>query len=307
MNQHKVSIIIPAYNAEATLNRCIDSVLSQNYLNIEIIIVDDGSTDNTFDIAKNYSSNVSFYSQSNKGACAARNLGVMKCTGYYVKFLDSDDFLSPESISKQVLFASTLKENYISYGYRNVLLEGFESEYKERIPLKNQVKELINSNITITLPLHKKEALVSIGLFDEELDFRQEWDLHLRLASKGYIFVYNEVCVFTQVMFDSSTRISSRALDVNKEVENLNHVRSKFDAYNDQEHKIAWSHKYWTLGRQFLKSNRRKEAKRIFSIAKKISPEKHLALQPRSYKLAVFVFGPIISERLISLHRLLSK
>jgi len=103
-----VSIIIPVYNAEKYLAETIASALEQIWTNKELIIIDDGSTDNSLMIAKKYEGdNVKIFSQQNKGASAARNLGLQHAKGKYIQFLDADDLLSPDKISKQV----TLLEN----------------------------------------------------------------------------------------------------------------------------------------------------------------------------------------------------
>ncbi len=297
--QPLVSIIIPCYNSEKYIGKCIESIISQSYKYIEIVVVDDGSTDNSIEIIKKYN-NVKVYSQVNSGACVARNYGLKRCGGYYVKFLDSDDYLNPDSIRLQVEFAQSLQEMQIAYGYKSVLFNNKISIKKEVLNSTNQFTQLINKNIVTTLPLHKKKALVEIGAFDEQLDFRQEWDLHLKLAKNGYEFIYHDVSIYTQVMHDNPNRISARKLNIDKEINNLDYIRSKYN--NSEESNIAWSHKYWTLGRQFLKIKQKKDADRIFSIARNISPYGYLSMHPKFYRLAVRYTGPLLSEKLIKLY-----
>ncbi len=99
-----VSIIIPFYNAEKNLKASIESALSQTYKEKEIILIDDGSTDSSKSIALNYSNtSVITYSQKNKGASSARNLGLSKAKGDFIQFLDADDLLSPQKIELQVM------------------------------------------------------------------------------------------------------------------------------------------------------------------------------------------------------------
>jgi len=98
-----VSIIIPAFNAEKTIIETVQSCLGQTWRNIEVIIIDDGSTDNTILLIRNlHDTRIKLYQQNNKGACAARNLGISYATGTYIQFLDSDDLLSPDKIKNQV-------------------------------------------------------------------------------------------------------------------------------------------------------------------------------------------------------------
>lgn len=105
MNEPKVSIIIPVYNVEKYLQRCIDSLLAQTYTNTEMIFVDDGSTDSSYQIlqqAEKTDSRIRVFSQENAGPSAARNLGMDHCTGEYIMFCDSDDTVEPTWTEKMV-------------------------------------------------------------------------------------------------------------------------------------------------------------------------------------------------------------
>ena len=101
----RLSIIIPMYNASQHIERCINSIYHQglNVNEFEVIVINDGSTDNSLEIVKDYFTsykNIRFFSQKNSGQGAARNLGIKHATGEYILFLDSDDFLLPQSINK---------------------------------------------------------------------------------------------------------------------------------------------------------------------------------------------------------------
>lgn len=99
----KVSVIIPAYNAADYIKETMDSVLNQSWKNLEVFIIDDGSSDNTLEIAQKYKSeNVKIISQANSGACVARNKGLALSSGDYIQYLDADDVLSLDKIEKQM-------------------------------------------------------------------------------------------------------------------------------------------------------------------------------------------------------------
>ena len=103
MSEPLVSIIIPLYNAENYIAQCIDSVLAQTWPNIEVIIVDDGSTDNSLQIANQYKNDqILILDQKNQGASAARNNGLKFAKGDYIQFLDADDILSGNKIASQM-------------------------------------------------------------------------------------------------------------------------------------------------------------------------------------------------------------
>lgn len=98
-----VSIIIPVFNVEKYIEKCIESVLVQDYIKLEIVIVDDGSTDNSIEVIKKYSdSRIKVFSKTNGGLSSARNYGIRNSNGEYIFFLDSDDWIEPNTISSLV-------------------------------------------------------------------------------------------------------------------------------------------------------------------------------------------------------------
>ena len=107
----KLSVIIPVYNVENYLDRCLKSVEEQTYRDAEIIIVNDGSTDNSYEIVEKYAArndNFIAYTTENNGLGGARNYGLSKSSGEYVVFLDSDDYVSPDCLEK---FVSAAEKN----------------------------------------------------------------------------------------------------------------------------------------------------------------------------------------------------
>ena len=115
----RVSIIVPNYNGGNTIEECINSVLNQTYQNFEIIVVDDGSTDNSIEILRKYTNeNIKIIYQPNKGASSARNHGIKYATGDYIQFLDADDTLSPNKIESQIQIFKKLNydENIVVFG-----------------------------------------------------------------------------------------------------------------------------------------------------------------------------------------------
>ena len=114
--QPKVSVIIPIYNVEKYLAECIDSVINQTLNEIEIICINDGSTDNSLKIIKEYAkkdNRIKYFTQKNKGAGAARNLGLKHATGEYLGFIDGDDFANPDYLEKLYNKASTTNSDIV--------------------------------------------------------------------------------------------------------------------------------------------------------------------------------------------------
>lgn len=122
----KISVIIPTYNCAKTILKSIDSVYSQTYRNYEIIIVDDGSTDNTLEIIRkrNYDDRLKIIVQKNTGVSSARNNGLKNCAGKYVMFLDSDDYMKPEMMQIMLEELSIKKVDLVISGFTYVREEG---------------------------------------------------------------------------------------------------------------------------------------------------------------------------------------
>jgi glycosyltransferase involved in cell wall biosynthesis len=118
MSDHKISVIIPVYNVEKYLNRCVDSVLGQTYRNLEIILVNDGSSDGSANIceeyAKNYGARVKYITQKNGGVAVARNTGLAVATGDYIAFVDSDDYLEPNIYDELLKVSVSHDADYVS-------------------------------------------------------------------------------------------------------------------------------------------------------------------------------------------------
>lgn len=130
MSEALVSIIVPIYNAEKYISACIESALNQTYENIELVLINDGSPDNSLSIAQKYekeNKNVIVRSTDNKGVCAARNLGLSLANGEYVMFLDSDDVLTKNAV--EVLY-NDLKENNADIAVGAVASSFFETNPK---------------------------------------------------------------------------------------------------------------------------------------------------------------------------------
>lgn len=124
MEECKVSIILPIYNSELYLEECIDSILAQTYSNFELIIVNDGSTDNSVEICNQYikkDSRIILITQKNKGVSSARNLGIKIAKGEYVVFVDSDDFLMPMALSTIVKNFKSI--DLVCFGFKSLYLD----------------------------------------------------------------------------------------------------------------------------------------------------------------------------------------
>ena len=137
----KVSIVIPVYNVEQYLRRCIDSILSQSYADYEMILVDDGSTDTSGQICDEYSgdSRIHVIHKANEGAGAARNTGIEIATGDYITFIDSDDYIAGCYLERMVQTAEQTGSDIVQCGY----LYGDEAAYSFRKESEQVIKPVI--------------------------------------------------------------------------------------------------------------------------------------------------------------------
>jgi glycosyltransferase involved in cell wall biosynthesis len=192
----KVSVVIPTYNRAHLIPRAIQSVLDQIYQDFEIIIVDDGSKDNTEEIVRNYKEERIKYIRHtrNKGASAARNTGIKASRGKYIAFQDSDDEWFPDKLRQQIkVFDDSSPEVGVVYSgfYR---IEGNKKVYlpEERFTQKdgNIHHELLKGNFVGTpAVLIRKECFEKIKYFDENLLALEDWELWIEI-SKHYNFKY---------------------------------------------------------------------------------------------------------------------
>jgi glycosyltransferase involved in cell wall biosynthesis len=196
----KVSIIIPTYNRSNLLRLTIESVLAQTYPNIEIIVVDDDSTDDTAAVIEQYAGRVIYIKQANQGASVARNTGFQAASGEYINFLDDDDLLMPTKIERQVQVLDSHPEiGLVHCGYYHIDADGKPLDKVCMLPAGEVLKELVQyCFLLIHTPLIRHQCLDQVGLFDDELDCHEDWDLWLRIAQAGYQFacVQEPLCAY---------------------------------------------------------------------------------------------------------------
>ena len=131
MNKKDISIIVPIYNAEKYLNKCIDSIINQTKKELEIILINDGSTDNSETIIKKYDDKrIKYFKNKNQGIGKTRNFGIDKATGKYIMFLDSDDFLELNACEKMYEKAEKEKLDIVVCDYYRYFDNGTKEEVK---------------------------------------------------------------------------------------------------------------------------------------------------------------------------------
>jgi glycosyltransferase involved in cell wall biosynthesis len=227
-----VSVILPTYNRAHLISRAIKSVLDQTYQNLELIVVDDGSTDDTKYVVKSVDDERIKYvkHEQNKGANAARNTGIRTAKNDYIAFQDSDDQWFPEKLEKQMKIFDRLspKVGVVYTGYWRI-----RNNTKEYSPFSvaqkdgNLSRVLLGKNcVPTSTSVVRKACFEKIGVFDEQLPRLQEWELWIRI-SKHYDFkCVDEPLVNAYECADSLTKnekahILARELILRKHFEDI--------------------------------------------------------------------------------------
>lgn len=195
MSSPAISVITATYNCGRYLAEAVDSALEQTYAPYEVIVVDDGSTDDTSRLMERYSglSGVHYYRRPHAGHAKAKNFGLGVARGEWVAFLDADDVWMPEKLAAQVECAAASRVPPAVVYTRRVAVnaDGHPLDVPELPPARGQVLEalLLENFVCFSSTLVRREVLAEVGLFDEGLDFPIDYELWLRIALQ-YPFDY---------------------------------------------------------------------------------------------------------------------
>ena len=198
-----VSVILPIHNRAASLSRAMESVLNQGYTDLELIIVDDGSTDDCRSVvARNDDPRIRLLRhESNRGAAAARNTGIRAAKGDWIAFQDSDDVWAADKLEKQLQLALSDKQSaHVIYCGMQRAGQGADG-YVPRRTLEQRegdvLRTLLAGNFVGTPSLLvRRDTLERVGLFDERLPRFQDWELAIRLAQVAEFRLADEPLVF---------------------------------------------------------------------------------------------------------------
>jgi glycosyltransferase involved in cell wall biosynthesis len=249
-----VSVVIPAYNREKTIKRCLDSVVNQTYTNLEIIVVDDCSDDSTAEIVSSYNdSRIKLITlEKNSGAQAARNRGIKEAAAGWITFLDSDDEWILTKTETQIKILEEYQwEPFIVVHSDAIILNEKTGEKKllgiHKINGENAFASLLRApGPLFQAMITSKKALESIGCLDENAPSYQEWDTAIRLAEKcRYVFMENPVFIYH---VGSEEQISKNFM---RDIEGYDYIINKFE----KQIKIHCGENMWYihLGWQYLR------------------------------------------------------
>ena len=284
-NQKLISVIIPTFNRAKLIKDAINSVIGQTYQNFELLIIDDGSTDNTSEVVNSIGdTRIKYIYQENTGVSRARNNGIENASGEYIAFLDSDDLWHPEKLEKQALVLDQNPDVDIvtnSSQYQTFLNDIIGIKYnraknqKEVISLMLLYQDMVYTGTPVLCV--RKSIFEKSGMFDEEMRFCEDWDLFFRMALVGKVYNIPEILTYVRSHTDNVTKTSpvnnfkdGKLLFLNKAFSNEllppEMLQLKKRAYSNS----WWSFAYWGL---YL-SNDCKIARECFWKSLKYNPRK---------------------------------
>jgi glycosyltransferase involved in cell wall biosynthesis len=194
----RVSVVIPTYNCARFLRQALKSVLSQTYTSYEIIVVDDGSTDDTRDVVAEFGDRLRYLYQPNGGLSSARNLALMNARGEFIAYLDADDAWYPEKLDRQVSFLDAHKECGLVHSdvtivddSGSVIYERFNEETRRRVPEGYCTVDLLQRcHIFVPTVLERRCYIEQVGYFDTRLKTVQDHLRWIMLSSSGSAIGY---------------------------------------------------------------------------------------------------------------------
>jgi glycosyltransferase involved in cell wall biosynthesis len=199
----EVSVVIPSYNSARYLPQAIDSVLAQSFRDLEVLVVDDGSTDDTADVMKRYGTPVRCIQQANSGVAVARNRGIQESQGHYVAFLDADDTWVEHKLEKQLTALRANPHRGLCYSAFTAVGADLCPLYVGRSSRRGTALEdlLMRGNVvgSICSVLCQRNLLQTAGGFDPSLSQCADWDMWVRLAAlTEFIYLESELVTYRQ-------------------------------------------------------------------------------------------------------------
>jgi len=307
----KVSILIPCYNADRWVAQAIQSALDQTYPNKEVIVVDDGSTDNSLEIIKRFGDRIRWESQKNQGGNAARNRLLESSSGEWLQYLDADDYLLPQKISQQVEYLTKVSN-------ADILYSPTVYEYWQDDRSRQEIYSIPEPHDPWILlarwylpqtgsPLWRKQALLDVGGWKLDQPCCQEHELYLRLLIAGKQFEY---CPHAGSVYRQWSESTLCKKDISKTQEQRLLIKDRLENYLKQQGLL-------TLERQHAINQSRFECARMIwlkdqqwaetLVGKIRSTETDFipsgAAAPKFYQFAYRLFGFSAAEQIAELRR----
>jgi glycosyltransferase involved in cell wall biosynthesis len=301
----RVSVVVPAFDAEATLGAAISSALWQSYRDFEVVVVDDGSGDATGAIAASFPRPVRVERQENAGVAAARNRGVAEAQGELIAFCDADDVLLPQHL--EALVAVYDRHGGIATSNCYWLFPGgidaTRTRYKGRFASPGRQRlAILEQNFVSTMSLFPKALVEQVGGFDEELEVAEDWDFWLRAIYAGHrvalqpkpLALYRRG---TGLSADEA-RMEEHAFAVLRKAYAREDLEPAERAYLKRRLAGPGPAELGRAGDDALRARDYREAARRYAEAAALAPsERPLVWKARAMRLAPRLTGPLVRAR----------
>lgn len=217
----RISVVVPTYNCAKYLGQAIDSILAQSKPAFEVIVVDDGSTDDTASLLATFQNNVSMIRQENKGVSSARNAGISAATGDWIAFLDSDDIWLPNKLELYIEAMASFPDSTVYYSEFCFLEADSLGVFPAPESLYELTKDiacdadhsgwiyhqlLLTNWVLTSTAVVKRSIFDEIGMFDENLVIAEDWDLFLRISRHGTFYKIKHPLTLYRITPNSLTK-----------------------------------------------------------------------------------------------------
>jgi glycosyltransferase involved in cell wall biosynthesis len=260
-----VSVIVPVYNRENYIDGTIKSILEQSYQSIEIIVINDGSSDNSLLILKQlveqYPNKIVIIDQKNQGQTIARNNGIRQAKGEFIAFLDSDDLWLKDKLQKQLpLFKNNVGLVYSGIYTIDAMNHILNQELCDK-EIKGDIYHqlLIKNRMTGGTVIVKKMVLDQVGLFDETLNAAENWDLWLRISKHSLVDYVNEPLMKYRVHAGNMSKDALLMLSVTQRI--LSKYLEKSTDIPQEIYQQAYAHLYYRTGVYYFSQFQYQEAR----------------------------------------------
>jgi len=280
-----VSVIIPTFNRAQRVARAVSSVLSQDFSDLEIIVVDDGSTDGTQGVLAEFSHKINILTHSsNLGVSAARNTGIKGSSAEFISFLDSDDYWRPEKLGEQIAFFERNPQGAVCQTEEIWIRKGHRvNPQKKHLKPSGDifVPSLKLCLISPSAVMLKRSVLEHVGLFDESLPVCEDYDLWLRIACRYPVYLIKKPLVVKEGGHPDQLSTRYRAMDRFRIQALIKLINS--GALNERQRQAALEElasKCQIYGNGCLKRGKEKEAEFYLNLAESLGDMNHLDMLP---------------------------
>ncbi|MGB8363068.1 MAG: glycosyltransferase [Rhizomicrobium sp.] len=301
-----VAVVIPCWNAEKWIARAIQSVLDQNYPNLEIIVIDDGSTDGSLDIIKSFGDKIRWETGPNRGACVARNRSITLNTAEFILFLDADDYLEGD-ILLGLSEAISNNQADIAFGPGIVEYTNYKRELRMYSPEASK-SDIVSSVVFFTgartgSVLWRRDFLLEIGGWDVRLGRLQDYFLILRGIARCSTFAISQLGGSVWYEHEGANRVSRQRTSETELSVLLSYRENmpEFQEYLSKAEKLKLASNIYFLSLDLRRRGYKKEAALGFNLCRSLGLSGHVG--NFRHRFLCSLLGLDLKERLSSLNR----